>query len=176
MGGAKMSARKAEQIKQQYEETIEGKKAAVARRHAEAEARAENIKQAVAEKGAKMSARKAEQIKQQYEETIEEKKAADAKRHAEAEARAEKGAKMGDVAPVQTKRTLLFEMEGEKAMANEKRHAEAIARKDALLQEKTAKASRMAGSSPKKSAPVTSTTSTASLSPSKEAWAENNDD
>merc|ERR1712185_813807 len=112
MGGAKMSARKAEQIKQQYEETIEGKKAAVARRHAEAEARAENIKQAVAEKGAKMSARKAEQIKQQYEETIEEKKAADAKRHAEAEARAEnarqitaeKGAKMGDVAPVQTKR------------------------------------------------------------------------
>ena len=53
---------------------------------------------------------------------------------------------------------------------------EAIARKDALLQEKTAKASRMAGSSPKKSAPVTSTTSTASLSPSKEAWAENNDD
>merc|ERR1711943_45614 len=134
--------------------------------------------------GAKMSARKAEQIKQQYEETIEEKKAADAKRHAEAEARAEnarqitaeKGAKMGDVAPVQTKRTLLFEMEGEKAMANEKRHAEAIARKDALLQEKTAKASRMAGSSPKKSAPVTSTTSTASLSPSKEAWAENNDD
>merc|ERR1712017_38446 len=84
------------------------------------------------------------------------------------------GAKMGDVAPVQTKRTLLFEMEGERAMANEKRHAEAIARKDALLQEKTAKASRMAGSSPKKSAPVTSTTSTASLSPSKEAWTENN--
>merc|ERR1712167_310370 len=131
------------------------------KRLAEAEARAVATKKETVAKAAKMSTRKAENIKQQFEESIKAKKAADAKRHAEAEARAEtalktaanKAAKTSEkAAEVQTKRTLLFEMEEEKAAASGLRHAEALARKEAIIQEKAAKAIRMAGGSPSRKA------------------------
>ena len=48
--------------------------------------------------------------------------------------------------------TLLFEMEEEKAAASGLRHAEALARKEAIIQEKAAKAIRMAGGSPSRKA------------------------